>query len=220
MQQMRNALGRPLGVILAVSALAALGLAACGGSGSSSTATQANAATTNTASGSGAAGAAGSGAAATGGKTGPRRATGARPRFAAVRECLQKQGIQLPSRPGGARGGFLDGASLPKGVTRTQLQRAMSKCLGGRGFPAGRPGAGRLSRTGSLRFRQALSLFAACMRKNGVNVPQPNTSGSGPVFSTKGLNTASPQFRAATTKCRSALTGALGVRGARPGAGG
>ena len=216
MQQMRDALGRPLGVVLAVSALAALGLAACGGSGASSTATHANAATTNAASGSGAAD--GSGAGATGGKTRPRGATSARPRFAAVRECLQKHGIQLPTRPGGARGGFLAGANLPKGITRAQLQSAMSKCLGGRGFPAGGPGAARLSRTGSPRFRQALSQFAACMRKNGVNVPQPNTSGSGPVFGTKGLNTASPQFKAATAKCRPALTAALGLHDGRPGA--
>ncbi|HEU0249819.1 MAG TPA: hypothetical protein VFR48_03750 [Solirubrobacteraceae bacterium] len=209
---MRDALGRPLSVVLAVSALAALGLTACGGSGTSSTATQANAASTGTANG--------SGAGATGGTTGPRGATGARPRFTAVRECLQKQGVQLPTRPNGARGGFLGGANLPKGVTRAQLQSAISKCLGGRGFPAGGPGGARFSRARSPRFRQALSLFAACMRKNGVNVPQPNTSGSGPVFSTKGLNTASPQFKAATAKCRPALTGALGVRHARPGVGG
>jgi hypothetical protein len=212
MQQMRDALGRPLSVILAASALAVLGLTACGGSGASSTATQANAASTGTANG--------SGAGATGGTTGPRGATGARPRFAAVRECLQKQGVQLPTRPNGARGSFLGGANLPKGVTRAQLQSAISKCLGGRGFPTGGPGGARFSRTRSPRFRQALSLFAACMRKNGVNVPQPNTSGSGPVFSTKGLNTASPQFKAATAKCRSALTGALGVRRVRPGVGG
>jgi hypothetical protein len=211
MQQMRDALGRPLGVVLAVSALAALGLAACGGSGSSSTATQASAATTNTASGSGA------GASS---KTAPRGATGARPRLAAVRECLQKQGVQLPSRSGGAGGGFLGGTNLPKGVTRAQLQSAMSKCLGGRGFPTGRPGAAGFNRAGSARFRQALSLFAACLRKNGVNMSQPNTAGGGPVFSTKGLNTASPQFKAATAKCRPALASALGMHGARPGAGG
>jgi hypothetical protein len=137
-----------------------------------------------------------------------------------MRECLQKQGVRLPSGPGGAGGGFIGATNLPKGVTRAQLQSAMSKCLGGRGFPAGRPGAAGVNRAGSARFRQALSLFAACLRKNGVNVPQPNTAGGGPVFSTKGLNTASPQFKAATAKCRPALVGALRVHGARPGAGG
>jgi hypothetical protein len=214
MQQMRDALGRPLSVVLAVSAIAALGLTACGGSGGSTTATQANAAATTTTTG-----LAGTSASSSGGTTGPHGVTGPRARFSAVRECLQKQGIQLPTRPGAGRGLFLGGASLPKGVTRAQLQSAVSKCLGGRGLHGGGPGARGFSRARNPRFQQALSLFAACLRKNGVNVPQPNTSGSGPVFSTKGLNTASPQFKAATAKCRPALTGALGLRGARPGAG-
>ena len=55
----------------------------------------------------------------------------------------------------------------------------------------------------------ALSKFAACLRENGVNIPEPNTSGHGPVFNTKGINTASPQFRAATVKCRGVLASAL-----------
>jgi len=125
----------------------------------------------------------------------------------------------LPTPPGGGGGLLLGGANLPKGVTRAQLQSAMRKCLGGRGFLAGKPGAAR-NRAESPRFRLALSAFAACLRKNGVNLPQPNTSGNGPVFSTKGLNTASPQFKAATAKCRPALTGALGLRRGRPGAAG
>ena len=214
MQQMRDALGAPLSVVLAAGAIAALGLTACGGSGGSTTATQANAAATSTATGS-----AGATSHSSGGATGPRGTTGPRARFGAVRECLQKQGLQLPTRPGAGGGLFLGGAKLPKGVTRSQLQSAVSKCLGARGFRGGRPGAAGFASARNPRFRQALSLFAACLRKNGVNVPQPNTSGNGPVFSTKGLNTASPQFKAATAKCRPALTGALGLRGAHPGAG-
>lgn len=212
MQQMRDALGRWSGVLLAASAIAALGLTACGGSGSSSTATQANATATSTAAGS-----SGVGSTSPGGATGPGRA---RPRFTAVRECLQKQGIQLPSRPRGSDGSFLGGANLPKGVSRSQLQSAMSKCLGGRGFPPGRPGGGQFNRARSPRFQQALGSFASCLRKNGIKVPQPNTSGKGPVFSTKGLDTSSPQFKAATAKCRSALVVALGLRGSRPANGG
>jgi hypothetical protein len=214
MQQMRDALGRPLSVVLAAGAIAALGLTACGGSGGSTTVTQTKAAATSTVTGP-----AGASASTPGGVTGAHGVTGPRARFSAARECLQKQGIQLPTRPGAGRGLFLGGASLPKGVTRAQLQSAMSKCLGGRGLLGGGPRARGFSRARSPRFQQVLSLFAACLRKNGVNVPQPNTSGGGPVFSTKGLNTASPQFKAATAKCRPALAGALGFRGARPGAG-
>lgn len=82
--------------------------------------------------------------------------------------------------------------------------------------PAGtRPGGGgHFLRSGPAGvnnpiFKQALAKFAECLRQKGVNVPTPNTSGKGPVFSTKGLNTSSPQFKAATVKCRGALIGAF-----------
>jgi hypothetical protein len=67
-------------------------------------------------------------------------------------------------------------------------------------------------------YQKALANFAKCMRENGVNVPQPNTSGTGPVFNIKGLNTASPQFKAAETKCSVQLQGAFRSRsGGAPG---
>jgi hypothetical protein len=182
--------------------LACLGLAACGGSSkSSSTSTNASATTTTTG--------------ATGAK-GPNAG-----RFAALRECLQKNGITLPKRtpgqrrPGGA-GGFLGGGAagaggpgLPKGVTRAQYEAAIKKCGGG-SF------AGRGARFNSPVYKAALAKFATCLNQNGVKVPAPNTSGTGPVFDTKGINTSSAQFKTAESKCRSDLIGAF----RRPGAGG
>jgi hypothetical protein len=179
--------------------LACLGLAACGSSsGSSSSATSASASTTTTG--------------ATGAK-GPNSG-----RFAAIRECLQKNGITLPQRttgqrrpPGGA-GGFLGGGggatggpSLPKGVTRAQYEAALKKCGGGN-F-AGRSGGG--ARFKSPAFQAALAKFATCLRENGVNVPAPNTSGKGPVFDTKGIDTSSAKFKAAEVKCQSDLRAAF-----------
>jgi hypothetical protein len=190
--------------------LACLGLAACGGGGSSSSSsTGTTAAATSASTG-------------TSAKKAPN--TG---RFAAIRECLQKNGITLPQRtpgqkrpPGGA-GGFLGGgaggpgaagrAQLPKGVTRARYEAALKKC--GAGAFAGRGG----TRFKSPAFKTALTKFAACMRENGVNVPAPNTSGNGPVFDTKGIDTSSAQFKAAEAKCQSDLSGAF-RRG--PGAGG
>ncbi|MGA8364598.1 MAG: hypothetical protein WB709_08760 [Solirubrobacteraceae bacterium] len=179
--------------------LTCLGLAACGGSSSSTTSTSANASATAPKGASGA------------GATGPGGA-----RFTAVRECLQKNGITLPQRPPGQRGsrpggpsGFLggngaDGPQLPSGVTRAQMQAALKKCgAGGGQFRRG-------ARLKSPAYRAALTKFATCMRENGVNLPAPNTSGNGPIFSTKGLNTASAQFRSAELKCRSDL--AAGTR--------
>jgi cytochrome c556 len=182
--------------------LACLGLAACGSSSKSSS-TAANAAATTTSSTS------------TTTTTGSGKSPGGpgAGRFAALRECLQKSGITLPKRtpgqrPGSGAGGFLGGGGaapqLPKGVTRAQFQAALKKC-GGSALAGGGSKGGR--RFNSPVFKAALAKFAACLRENGVNVPAPNTSGSGPVFNTKGIDTASAQFKAAEVKCSGDLRG-------------
>jgi hypothetical protein len=175
--------------------LASLVLAARGGSSSSNTNASATTASSSTT-----------------GAGGPGRG-----RFAPLRSCLQKNGITLPQRTPGAKrppgaGGFGafagggGGPRLPSGVSRAQFQAALKKC-GATGFG----GAGRFN---SPAFRQALTAFATCMRQNGINLPAPNTSGNGPLFDVKGIDTASPGFKAATTKCRSDLPGTF--RGGRP----
>lgn len=211
-QQIRDALRRPLAVALAAGAMSALALSACGGSsGKATAATSANAAIAGTtthrsggASTDGTNGNGASGKSATG-ATGP---AGARRRFGNLRECLQRNGVKLPPAGATGRGLFLGGANQP-GASRTQLQAAVRKCVGTRGFFANKGGTGAASAS-APRFRQALSRFAACLRQNGVKVPAPNTSGNGPVFDTKGLHTSSAQFRAATAKCRSLLRTAFG----------
>jgi hypothetical protein len=133
-------------------------------------------------------------------------------RFTALRTCLQKQGITLPAAPSGATGrpgtpgagapgGGAPGLQLPKGVTQAQFQAALKKCGGGN-FPRG--GAGGLN---GASARAGLVKYAACLRQNGINVPAPNTTGKGPVFSTKGIDTSSSKFKAAEKKCQSALKG-------------
>ncbi|HEY7952632.1 MAG TPA: hypothetical protein VID70_06555 [Solirubrobacteraceae bacterium] len=180
-----------------VALLACVGLAACGGSSSTSTSASATNASAN------------SSASATKTYTTPNRSPG---RFAALRECLQKNGVTLPAPTPGQSplglGGAAGARQLPKGVTRAQLQAAMKKCGGpGRAFDPGGQAAKR--RFGNPTFRKALTAFAACMRSNGVKLPTPDTSGTGPVFSTKGLNTASPAFKAASAKCQSVLRSAF-----------
>jgi hypothetical protein len=183
----------PLLPASAIALLACVGLAACGGSSSSSTSTSTTSASANAAKTS----------------TTPGRSPG---RFAALRECLRKNGVTLPAPTPGqgplGLGGPNAGQQLPKGVTRAQVQAAMKKCGGGRRF-RGPNGQGGPRRFGSPAFRKALTAFAACMRSNGVNLPPPDTSGTGPVFSTKGLNTASASFRAASAKCQSVLRAAF-----------
>jgi hypothetical protein len=200
---------RPAATLLTLLAAGALGggLAACGSSSSGNTTT-----TTANAAATGAAGTATTGASgtATTGASGTTTTPGARgSRFAAMRECLQKDGITLPPRrPGTGAGGFFGGGEggpqLPAGVTRTQFREALKKCDGGafRGGHFFRDNA---------RSRQVFAKFAACMRQNGVALPPPNTSGNGPIFDTKGIDTTSPQFKAAETKCRSDLYAARGA---------
>jgi hypothetical protein len=181
--------------LLAAGAVGSVGLAACGSSSTTTTTTAANAAAP------GAVGTTTPGTTTPGAPgTPPPGARGSR--FAAMRECLQKDGITLPQRRPGA-GGFLGGAQggpqLPAGVTRTQFEEALRKCGGG-AFRGGN----HFFRD-SPRFRQAYAQFAACMRQNGVDLPTPNTSGKGPIFDTEGIDTTSAQFKAADAKCRSDL---------------
>ncbi len=205
----RTRAARPATAALAILLLGCVGLAACGGSSNSSSTSTTAAAANATGP---AATSSGAGTSSTGTPP-PAGATGSGPsRFKAIRECLQKNGITLPQRTPGTRrppgaGGFLGGAgpALPKGVTRAQYEAALKKC-GGRALGGG------VARLKSPVYQQALAKFATCMRENGVNVPQPNTSGKGPVFNVKGLNTASAQFKAAESKCSVQLQGAFRPR--------
>jgi len=175
--------------------LASLTLAACGSSSTNSSSTSANANASTTPSST----------------TKVRRPPGRG--FAALRECLQKNGITLPKfTPGKPQSPGTRRSSLPKGVTKAQYEAAIKKCGGPAFFAGGR------NRFNSPAFKQALTKFAACMHENGVAVPNANTSGNGPIFNSKGLNTSSAKFKAAEAKCRPDLSGALrgapGVRGA------
>jgi hypothetical protein len=191
--------------VVAVLLLSCLALAACGSSGSTTT----TSATANAAAATGSSARTGIAPSGPSGPTGPRFG-----RFGALRECLQKNGVTLPKRTRGQppQHGFLGGPTgLPNGVTRGQMEAALKKCGGIFG--------GGLRRFENPGYRQALVKFATCMRENGVNVPEPNTSGNGPVFNTRALEPNSAKFQAAEAKCRAALRGALRARGGGAGSG-
>jgi hypothetical protein len=193
MPQIDSNRSKPATAVLTV-LLASLALAACGGSTStSSTSASASASATTTTNGGGAAFSS---------------------RFKALRECLAKNGVTLPTRkPGQPRqGGGADGLpgggpQLPAGVTRAQYEAAVKKCGGN---PRARLGGG--ARLSSPAFKQALAKFATCMGQNGVSLPAPNTSGNGPIFNTGGVNTASAKFKTAAAKCDSMLRSAFPPR--------
>jgi hypothetical protein len=176
-------------------ALVALVAAGCGSSsGSGSTSTQASAS-------------AGAGAA------------GNRQQIA---DCLKKQGITLPQRrPGsgtrppnaggtGNGGGFFffggggggQGAQGANSGRFAKVQAALKKC----GINPQRSfrGGGRFQ-ANSAKFKAALSKFTACVRKNGYDLPKPNTSGKGPVFDASKVNRNDPKFKTAAAKCQKDL---------------
>ncbi len=224
----RPATTAPLIALAATLVAATLGLAACGGSTSTTTQTSANAAaatgtpTTGTTPATGtkpATGTTPAGPSSTGSPAVPPAGRPNQARFAGVRECLAKKGVTLPHRTPGARGGLPGGEApqLRKGTTRSQFAEALKSCGALERFHNA-PSGGRHV-FDSPRFHEVLASFATCMRQNGINVGEPNTSGKGPVFDTKGINTGSPQFRAASLKCRSAFFKSVPHR-ASPGAAG
>ena len=59
---------------------------------------------------------------------------------------------------------------------------------------------------GAPQFNHALSSFATCLRSNGVQLPSAN---GGQTLSLKGVDTKSPAYRSALTKCRPVLSAAF-----------
>jgi len=85
------------------------------------------------------------------------------------------------------------------------------------GFRHGDHAGGGAARFSTPTAKHALTKFASCLRTNGIKVPEPNTSGKGPIFNAEGLGASSAKFAAAESKCRSDLRA---VFAQRPGAGG
>jgi hypothetical protein len=136
--------------------------------------------------------------------------------IASLRACLSAHGINLPNTGSTPLALLRAAAKLPPGVSRSRYQSVVRACVG-----AQLPSSGRTvkpARVTNPRVVQALRQFAACMRQHQVNLPEPNTSGKGPVFDTKGINTSSPQFRTALVACSATLRNLLRASPGRAGA--
>lgn len=114
----------------------------------------------------------------------------------ALDACLRSHGLAVSGSSSPATG-------QPKAVSASRYRDALRACAAG--SPASTAGK-TPGRVLSPRFRDALVSFAACMRRNGLNLAAPNTSGKGPIFSTKGVDVRSVAFRTAERNCRSTLT--------------
>jgi hypothetical protein len=123
--------------------------------------------------------------------------------------CLRQHGVTLPSRPPGGRAGgrvagtrrrgFFFGGPNASPAQRKRLQAAFQAC-------GGRPGGFRRFGSGNdPAFKAALAKYVACVRRNGFDLPAPNTSGKGPVFDPRKVDRNDPKFVAASAKCQGLL---------------
>lgn len=58
-------------------------------------------------------------------------------------------------------------------------------------------------------LRAVLATYVSCLRAHGVNLPQPNRTGRGPVVSAKGVDPKSPTFKRANALCEPGAKAAL-----------
>ncbi len=118
--------------------------------------------------------------------------------------CMRHNGVKFnsPSRPGGP----VTFTPQQAAGNTPRYRAAAAKCQHGLiGAPpsgAGEPSVVVPSKISHEALRKAFVAYADCLRENGVKVTPPSAPGSPPMVSTKGIDTTSPQYRAATAKCQ------------------
>jgi len=200
--------------LAAALAAVALSVAACGSSsdGGGGATVAAAGGTTTTAPGDGT-------------TTGPADGRASSDDRARLTACLKEQSVELPERPAGGPGGAGGDGPPPQGrppqgapgrgagsfggalsdAERRRLAAAFEACgarFGMRGGPRGGPGA---PGSGGRPSTAALRRYVACVRRNGYDLPDPNTSGDGPVFDSDTVDRDDPAFVKASRACESLL---------------
>jgi hypothetical protein len=123
--------------------------------------------------------------------------------------CMRQHGVDLPDPKQGPGGGVLIQGT--PNLDTPQGRRAMDACQ--KYLEAARP---KLSAADKAKFRDAFVKFSACMRKEGIDLPDPTQGGGGQRFRLR-LN-GDPRTRKAMDKCRKLIPG--GGPGGKPPAGG
>jgi uncharacterized protein YceK len=113
-----------------------------------------------------------------------------------LQQCLSKQGVDLPGPGAGTAGG---GGARPTDADRQKLQTAMQgpcKALRAAAF-------GTITDAQRQQFQDAFTKYAACMRQQGVNLPDPTPgSGGGPPAGGNRLDQSDPKVKAAIAACQ------------------
>jgi hypothetical protein len=126
----------------------------------------------------------------------------------AFAQCLRKAGIDAPDPKTDGNGRVSQRIGVPRGISRQRMDQIQADCQKKTGG-----GPKPMSREEQAKFRDAALKFAQCMRRNGVDVPDPqpgeggisigkDSGGSGPR-----IDPSSPAFQRAQKACASYLPG-------------
>jgi hypothetical protein len=106
---------------------------------------------------------------------------------------MRDNGVNLPDNPG--QGG---GAAARQNIDQTKLQAAQKACEKYRAAVVG-----NITPADRQQFRDAAVKFAACMRQNGVNLPDPGSGNGPPAGGVRQiLDQNDPKVKAATAACK------------------
>jgi hypothetical protein len=131
-----------------------------------------------------------------------------------TRSCLKEKGVELPEPgqgvppAGGPPEGTPPEGGPPQGFGKggAKTKTAFEEC--GVELPQGKPDGPPMN-SGALR--RSIKEYVACMGENGVELPEPNLSGEGPVFKESEVDRENPKFKTANEKCQSRLRGPGGT---------
>jgi hypothetical protein len=129
-------------------------------------------------------------------------------------ECMRKAGLNFKDdvSTGGKRTTELQ---VPKGISRSRLQKIQSDCAKKTGGGPREP-----SKAEQARFLDQALKFARCMRAHGVDMADPQSSGTGGIqirirkgSSGNGPDPSSPAFQSAQKACGSLIPAGKGGPG-------
>ena len=114
-------------------------------------------------------------------------------------QCMRDNGVDIPDNPGQGGGAGLN-------IDRTKLQAAAKACQ-----KYQQAAVGNISDAQRQEFQDAFAKFSACMRQNGVDLPDPGAGGGpgaagaagGPAGG--GIDRSDPKVQAAMKVCQDKL---------------
>jgi hypothetical protein len=120
-------------------------------------------------------------------------------------QCMRDHGVDLPDPQPGAGMAGISGWGTTLSADDPTVQAAFQACR------SKLPNGGEIPKLNSQQMQIYLN-FAACMRRQGIDLPDPAADGTlalGALLAS-GVNPDDPAFQAAFTACRDTLTGIIG----------